>query len=184
MTSHNTPGAILIPRPDISDVAFSPQGQLMVPVLSGSSTGNAPGSPLSAGWPYMRPGWVSNRHRHDETWVMILLWAGRAITRWGPDYEHTILQRPGELVLIPPGVNHVAENASDTDPVLACEVRTSPDISLDNIPLEADAGIRQPGVGRVRADALSSLLDRPSAGWLQIGPWRGDKDESLGRWAH
>ena len=190
MTTDNLPGAILIPTPDFSQVALSPQGQLIVPVLSGLPTGNMPGSPLSAGWPYMQPNWVSTRHYHSETWVLIILWKGLAVTRWGTNFEHKILQHPGEIVLVRPGIPHVAENASGTDPVLACEIRTSPDISLDNIPLDDVAKPALDPCG-VPAAVLNTLLDRhapadppPRGGQMPIQPFQGYPDEEVGRWPH
>lgn len=128
--------AVLIPRPDFAEVASTPQGQRIVPVLNGTTGGNVPGSPMSAGWVIMPPGWTSRRHRHDRTWVVVLVWTGGAITRWGPDFEHEIPQRPGELFVAPPGVPHVAENRSTTDWVVAFEIRSNVDIGLDNIPLD------------------------------------------------
>lgn len=122
-------------RPNLDDLAMTRQGQLMRELLNGTATGNMPGCPLSAAVVTMAPGHRSHVHQHDHTWIIVLLWdagAEGAITRYGPNLEHEHRQHIGELLVVAPGVPHVAINPSRTQPVVAFEIRSSTDMGADN----------------------------------------------------
>jgi uncharacterized RmlC-like cupin family protein len=125
-------------RTDHHAFARSQQGQPIATVLDGGADGNVVGSPVSAGLVRMRPGHVAEPHRHNDTWIYVLLRdAGPlgAITLHGPALNGRIHQTVGQLVAMPPKRAHAAVNPSHQDDVVAYEFRANPTIHTDNIVL-------------------------------------------------
>lgn len=125
--------------PDPTQFTLSRQGQPMVPLIDGTRTGNAVGSPISAGFVRMKPEHVAEPHRHTDTWVVTLLWSAGplgAITLYGPTLAGRIHQAVGQIVAIPPGMAHTAVNPNPEDDVVAYEFRANPSIHNDNVILE------------------------------------------------
>lgn len=126
-------------RADHAEFALSQQGQPIAALLDGGPDGNVPGSPVSVGLVRMRPGHVAEPHRHNNTWIYVLLRdAGPlgAITLHGPTLDGRLHQTVGQLVAVPPAEAHVAVNPSHQDDVVAYEFRANPTIHTDNIVLD------------------------------------------------
>jgi uncharacterized RmlC-like cupin family protein len=124
---------MLVSMDDVEPL-MSRQGQPMVPLVSGDLDGTAT-TLLSAGVVHMQGGHASRAHCHDETDVIVLVWrSGRsgAITLYGEELEHEILQRPGEALWIPRGVPHCAVNPSRSKRIVAWEFRSNPILGVDN----------------------------------------------------
>lgn len=116
-------------------IELSRVDQPIATLIDGTSSGTAAGSPISAGYSSMRPGVVDPPHCHPNTWVYLLLWSASvlgAITMYGPTFHGMIHQKPGQLLLIPPGVPHATANPSPTDNVVFYKFCTSPSIHADN----------------------------------------------------
>lgn len=72
------------------------------------------------------PGAKAEPHLHlgYETGIFVL--EGTVLTRWGPNLENEVVSRPGEFLVIPPGVPHDATNLSATEPARAVVARNDP----------------------------------------------------------
>lgn len=118
----------------------SMQGQSLVPLIDGTPTGNAPGSPLCQVTILMENGKVSTPHVHDEVHVYVrLLVCGPqgVLTLYGDDLKHEQWLFANQTLWIPPGVPHVAVYPwfHDASTAVALETRTTPDWHADVRPL-------------------------------------------------
>lgn len=120
--------ARVISTADVQEVV-GPHGQFLVPYVTSDTCGAAA---ISAGLVNMPPGKVARAHYHAHSETIVVCTRGHAATLIGPDlvpYEHG----PGEFLYVPPGVVHIAVNLSDTDEVVALDIRTDPKFSEDLI---------------------------------------------------
>ena len=62
-------------------------------------------------------------HHHRSVESVISVTSGQATIRWGENMECCCTAGPGDLVIIPAGVPHQAQNASSTE-VLQCVLLT------------------------------------------------------------
>ncbi|WP_433192842.1 cupin domain-containing protein [Nocardia sp. CA-107356] len=85
---------------------------------------------ISAAIVNMAPGKVARAHYHAHSETIVYCVTGRAVTLIGPELEPYV-HGPGELLYIPEGVVHVAVNLSDTEGVVALDIRTDPLFSHD-----------------------------------------------------
>lgn len=126
----------LLISPHNKQLEWSPAGQPVATLIDGTSSGTAAGSPVSAGYVSMRPGAVDAPQCHPNTWVYMLLWSSSAlgaITTYGPAFQGMIHQKPGQLLLIPPGVPYATANPSPTQDVVAYRFHASPSIHADSV---------------------------------------------------
>ncbi|GGL27685.1 cupin domain-containing protein [Nocardia jinanensis] len=120
--------ARVVSAADIQEVV-GPQNQLLVPCVTSETCG---ARAISAGLVNMPPGKISLAHYHAHSETIVVCTRGRAATLVGPDlvpHEHG----PDEFLYIPAGVVHVAVNLSDTDDLVALDIRTDPKFSEDLI---------------------------------------------------
>ncbi|MBF5001535.1 cupin domain-containing protein [Nocardia sp. BSTN01] len=121
------------------------QGQHLIPCITRETCGS---KGISAGMVNMAPGKISQAHYHADSEIIVVCVRGRAATLIGPELV-PYLHGPGEFLYIPQGVVHVAVNLSDTDDLVAVEMRTDPMFNDDVILTpEYDAQV---------ADAVSRL---------------------------
>ena len=132
---------------------IGPQAQRLIPCIT-SRTCGAEG--ISAGMVNMPPGGQSKAHYHARTEIVVVCVRGHAATLIGPELR-PYFHGPNEFIFIPEGVLHVAVNLSDTDGLMAVEMRTDP-LFNDDVVLAPDyderaaiiaAGLRQPVAHRL-----------------------------------
>ena len=80
------------------------------------------------------PGGAAEPHYHDGYETAIYLVSGRVETRYGPGYEHTIVNEPGDFLFIPAGVPHRPRNLSDEEWARAVVARNTPDEQESVVP--------------------------------------------------
>lgn len=73
----------------------------------------------------MPPGKVSRAHYHAHSEIIVVCLRGHAATLVGPNLTPYV-HGPGEFVYIPEGVVHVGVNLSETEDLVAVEMRTDP----------------------------------------------------------
>jgi uncharacterized RmlC-like cupin family protein len=141
------PMPALLMTPDPAQLKRSNYGLWMHELVNGSNEGNAPGAPASVAFLVLGPGEKLGTHRHDRSWAYIVLFdAGEkgAVIQYGPGMRDHVVQQPGQVVVIPPGLPHRGYNMSDTDTVIGYEFRTCSSVfgdrvllpHLDEVPLE------------------------------------------------
>lgn len=111
---------------DVAEVV-GPQEQHLLPCITRDTCG-AEG--ISAAMVNMAPGKVARAHYHARSETIVFCVTGRAVTLIGPELEPYV-HGPGEFLYIPEGVVHVAVNLSDTEGLVAVDVRTDPLFSDD-----------------------------------------------------
>lgn len=124
---NNVAKTVRVVGPDNSFEGLGLQEQLLTPCITQETCG-AEG--ISAGMVNMPPGGRSKAHYHAHSEIVVVCLRGRAATLAGPEltpYYHG----PGEFIFIPEGVVHVAVNLSDTDNLVAVEMRTDPHFNDD-----------------------------------------------------
>lgn len=109
-------------RPNDFTELVGRQGQHIIPCVTTETCGS---EGISAGLVTMPPGKASKAHYHAHSEIIVVCFRGWAATLIGPQLTPHI-HGPGEFVFIPDGVVHVAVNLSDTEDLLAVEMRTDP----------------------------------------------------------
>ncbi|MFD6159115.1 cupin domain-containing protein [Nocardia sp. NPDC060256] len=144
----NTPRAVRVVA--ATDVAneIGRQGQHLVPYITRETAGS---QGISAGIVNMPPGKVSKAHYHAHSEIIVICLRGRAATLVGPDLTPH-LHGPGEFVYIPEGVLHAAVNLSETEDLVAVEMRTDPMFNDDVVLTPAHDGAVADAVARLRRD--------------------------------
>ncbi len=122
------------------------QGQNLTPIIY---SGTAPVGALSAGRVVMPPRHLARAHVHNHTEIIVCVLEGRAATLWGNDMQ-PLVHDAGSMVWVPAGVPHAAVNLSNTDRVVAIEVRTDPAFN-DDVEL-------LPDLDEVAAEQVRKLL--------------------------
>jgi uncharacterized RmlC-like cupin family protein len=120
---------------------LSHQGQPLCPMVTEP---HVSGTPISSAQVWMPPGHIANVHVHDETWVIVVVLFGGAVTlQWDFNGDiSAVHHRPGDHVVIPAGVPHTA--VCTVGPVIAIEARSNGTFDADNrlLPeLQAEAGL-------------------------------------------
>jgi uncharacterized RmlC-like cupin family protein len=77
------------------------------------------------------PGGRAKAHLHEWHETAVYLISGQAGMWWGERLEHHLEMHPGDLMYIPAGVPHVPYNRSATEPVIAVQSRTDPNVEED-----------------------------------------------------
>ncbi|WP_405167398.1 cupin domain-containing protein [Nocardia sp. NBC_01499] len=118
----NAPRAVRVVA--AGDVAkeIGSQGQQLVPCITRETAGS---QGISAGMVNMPPGKVSRAHYHAHSEIIVVCLRGHAATLVGPNLTPYV-HGPGEFVYIPEGVVHVGVNLSETEDLVAVEMRTDP----------------------------------------------------------
>ncbi|MFI5779836.1 cupin domain-containing protein [Nocardia sp. NPDC051570] len=130
-----------------------PQQQRLTPCVTNELCG-AEG--ISAGMVQMGPGMVSKAHYHAHSEIVVVCLRGRAATLVGPELT-PYFHGPGEFIFIPEGVIHVAVNLSETDDIVAMEMRTDPHFNRDVVLTpEYDAEIAEIATRLRLSDAMAS----------------------------
>ncbi|WP_327109719.1 cupin domain-containing protein [Nocardia sp. NBC_01730] len=106
---------------------IGPHGQHLVPCVTKETCG-AEG--ISAAMVNMAPGKVAKAHFHAHSETIVVCLRGRAATLIGPELTPHV-HGPGEFLYVPEGVVHVAVNLSDTEDLVAVDIRTDPLFSDD-----------------------------------------------------
>lgn len=135
-------------RPADSAEILGRQGQHLIPCVTTETCG-AEG--ISAGMVHMPPGKASKAHYHAHSEIVVVCLRGTAATLIGPQLTPHI-HGPGEFIFIPEGVVHVAVNLSDTEELVAVEMRTDPNFD-DDVVLTPEYEAALPDVvARLRRD--------------------------------
>lgn len=72
------------------------------------------------------PGGRAKAHMHEGHETAIFVLSGEVETFYGPNLEHRVFTRAGDMFYIPAGVPHLAVNRSATEPCTAVIARTDP----------------------------------------------------------
>jgi uncharacterized RmlC-like cupin family protein len=91
---------------------------------TGLSARNTGARALSMNVATIPPGGVAFAHIHVGFEVMLYILEGSVRHEYGPNLEHRVDNRAGDLIFIEPGVPHEVLNRSDTDPVVAVVARS------------------------------------------------------------
>ncbi|WP_433760296.1 cupin domain-containing protein [Nocardia sp. CA-135398] len=124
------------------------QGQHLVPCVTRETSGS---HGISAGMVNMAPGKASRAHYHAHSEIIVICLQGTAATLIGPELTPH-LHGPGEFIYIPEGVVHVAVNLSETEELVAVEMRTDPMFNEDVVLTPEFDGRVAEVVARVRRD--------------------------------
>jgi uncharacterized RmlC-like cupin family protein len=146
-------------RPVDSAEIIGRQGQHLVPCVTTESCG-AEG--ISAGLVHMPPGKASKAHYHAHSEIVVVCLRGTAATLVGPQLTPHI-HGPGEFIFIPEGVVHVAVNLSDTEELVAVEMRTDPNFD-DDVVLTPEYEPAVPEVVAMLRHSYPSVSQSPLAG--------------------
>lgn len=114
---------------------LTPQGHRIRPLVDGRPDGNAPGISICAGGLDVPGGFIANAHRHPESDVIVLVYEcgpEGALTLYGPNLEHEVVQFGGEVLPIQKGWCHTVVNLSLTTPIRAYEFRANRTVVVDN----------------------------------------------------
>ncbi len=111
---------------------ISPQGHDNIPGVNDHTAGT---TQLAANLVVMGPGVKAKGHIHHDHETIIFLLDGFAVTFMGPDQE-PVVQRPGDFLFIPKGVEHLPANLSRTQPAVGLVCRSDPKFyeSLELLP--------------------------------------------------
>lgn len=74
----------------------------------------------------MPPAGRTRAHLHEDHESAIYVVEGEVVLWYGPNLEQRLEGKAGDFFYVPPGVPHVALNASDSEPVEAVIARTDP----------------------------------------------------------
>lgn len=146
-------------RPADSAEILGRQGQHLIPCVTTETCG-AEG--ISAGLVNMPPGKASKAHYHAHSEIVVVCLRGTAATLIGPQLTPHI-HGPGEFIFIPEGVVHVAVNLSDTEELVAVEMRTDPNFD-DDVVLTPEYEPAVPDVVARLRSQYSSVSQSPRAG--------------------
>ncbi|MEV8378994.1 cupin domain-containing protein [Kribbella sp. NPDC056861] len=137
---------------------LGPQGQILIPCVTNGSTGSAQ---LSTGLIVMPPATTSQLHLHAYTDIVVMCLRGWAATLTGPEFTPH-LHGPGEFIYIPAGLPHIAVNLSETDNLIAAEVRTDPYFNSDVVllPEQQSSAVAASIAFRETADTDSAEIER------------------------
>ncbi|WP_052280974.1 cupin domain-containing protein [Nocardia vulneris] len=124
------------------------QAQHLVPCITRETSGSRG---ISAGMVNMAPGKVSRAHYHARSEIIVLCLQGRAVTLIGAELTPYV-HGPGDFVYIPEGVVHVAVNLSETDELVAVEMRTDPMFNDDVVLTPEHDGAVAEVVARLRRE--------------------------------
>lgn len=114
---------------------ITPQGHRIRPLVDGKMDGNVPGMSICAGGLDVPGGFVANAHCHADTDVIVFVadcGEEGALTLYGADLEHEVIQFRGELLPIQKGWYHTVVNLSLTTPIRAYEFRANRTVVVDN----------------------------------------------------
>jgi uncharacterized RmlC-like cupin family protein len=84
------------------------------------------------------PGALGQTHYHKgfETGIYVL--EGEVETRYGPRLEHSVINRAGDFVYIPPDLVHQPRNLSQTESAKAIVVRNDPNEQENVVPVNLE----------------------------------------------
>jgi uncharacterized RmlC-like cupin family protein len=138
---NNDMKSVLVARPTGSAEIIGRQGQHLIPCVTQHTCG---ATGISAGQVNMAPGAVSKPHYHAHTEIVVVCLRGYAATLIGPELiPH--FHGPGEFMYVPEGVVHVAVNLSESEDLVAVEMRTDPRFN-DDVVLVPEYGPRIPAL--------------------------------------
>lgn len=114
------------------ETEISPQGHDNIPGVNDQTAGT---TQLAANLVVMGPGVKAKGHIHHDHETIIFLLDGFAVTFMGPEQE-PVIQRPGDFLFIPKGVEHLPANLSSTQPAVGLVCRSDPKFyeSLELLP--------------------------------------------------
>lgn len=154
------------------------------PLVDGSEDGNMPGAPACAGFVPLKAGASALTHLHEDSWTYIVVLStgpDGVITQLGTNMEFYVVQRPGQLLVIKPGLPHRVRNTSK-DWVTAIELRTCGSVfddrvllpALDDVDLDAAEEVAATATGLVIPDVVPPMptIAELDAGVLGTGRFR------------
>ena len=97
-----------------------------LPYFIGISGQSAGATGLSMHLVVVPPGARSEPHSHVGHETAIYVLQGRVETRYGPELKESVISEPGDFLLIPPDVPHMAVNLSAVEPARAIVCRNDP----------------------------------------------------------
>ena len=111
---------------------IAPQGHSNIPGVNDHTAGT---TQIAANLVVMEPGVKAKGHIHHDHETIIFLLDGFAVTFMGPKQE-PVIQRPGDFLFIPKGVEHLPANLSNTQPAIGLVCRSDPKFyeSLELLP--------------------------------------------------
>jgi len=138
---------------------IAPQGHDNIPGVNDKTAGT---TQLAANLVVMGPGVKAKGHVHHDHETIIFLLDGFAVTFMGPDQE-PVIQRPGDFLFIPKGVEHLPANLSNEQPAVGLVCRSDPKFyeSLELLP----------HIDEIAAKLLPELQAKHEAGELPAD-WR------------
>lgn len=141
------------------ETEISPQGHNNIP---GVNDRTASTTQLAANLVVMGPGVKAKGHIHHDHETIIFLLDGFAVTFMGPK-QQPVIQRPGDFLFIPKGVEHLPANLSHTRPAVGLVCRSDPKFyeSLELLPY----------IDEIVATLLPELQAKHEAGELPAD-WR------------
>lgn len=110
-----------------ADAQVSPQGQKLIVHVNNKSIGS---HGIASCVVVMPPGARAKAHLHNEHELIVVCVEGHAATLVGPEMK-PLFHGPGDFLFVPPGVEHIAVNLSQTDRLVAFEIRTDPHFNED-----------------------------------------------------
>jgi uncharacterized RmlC-like cupin family protein len=137
-------------------------------LLDGSDDGNAPGAPACCGYVPVKPRDSSLTHLHEYSWAYVVLLSSGpegAVTQLGEKMELYVVQQPGQVLVLPPGLAHRVRNTSETHWLTAIEIRTCKSVFDDRPLLSNLDAVDLDDATEVTADELgvigSGLIEPP-----------------------
>lgn len=97
-----------------------------LPNFVGISAATANAKRLSMNIVVIPPGGAAKPHVHKGFESAVYLIKGKVETRYGENLIHSVVNKAGDFLFIPPDVPHQPRNLSDTEPAVAIVTRNDP----------------------------------------------------------
>ena len=97
-----------------------------LPNFVGISSETAHAKHLSMNIVVIPPGGAAKPHIHKGFESAVYLIQGNVETRYGENLAHSMVNKAGDFLFIPPNVPHQPRNLSDTEPAIAIVTRNDP----------------------------------------------------------
>lgn len=116
-----------------SDIAMQNLQQSPIVGISANTAGTKNISMILATIP---PNITSEPHFHSTYETAIYFLKGRIETRYGRGLKHSVVNKAGDFIFIPPGTPHQHQNPSATEPAQVLVARNTPSEQEDIVPYD------------------------------------------------
>ena len=113
--------------------------QQSLPYFIGISKETTGARGLSMNLVVIPPGAQADCHFHKNFETGIYVLKGEVLTRYGRRLEHSVINKVGDFLFIPPGLPHQPSNCSNTEPAIGVVVRNDPNEQENVVPYEPEA---------------------------------------------